>query len=209
MGLECSQEEEEGSQNTQPTTEDLDKSSVQVGAGVKSEKAKGQWGPVLAQRKSKRFSEDSRTMLEKAQDFKKQCNLEAVKGIKPLSSFQDVKVNLTNVADRIGIVSRDGNPIPHSMLDNMVSLDEQRVANFQKICKDKAKVCMEMQSGNFSLNTDKESSSSSVALVVQGSLGGCSGSLSGTVSQPIVLDDTDEGWTPAKLGRRKRKKNKK
>jgi hypothetical protein len=38
MGLECSQEEEEGSQNTQPTTEDLAKSSVQEGAGVKTKK---------------------------------------------------------------------------------------------------------------------------------------------------------------------------
>jgi hypothetical protein len=144
-------------------------------------------------------------MLEKAQDFKKQCNLEAVKGTKPLTSIQTDKVNLTSVADKIGIVSRDGNPIPQSMLDNMVSLDEQRVANFQTICKDKAKVCMEMQSGNISLNTDRESSSRSVEFVVKGSLGGCSSSPSGTVSQPIVVDDTDEGWTPAKVGRKKKK----
>lgn len=34
--------------NTQPTSEDLAKSSIQEVAGVKSKRAKEQWGPVLA-----------------------------------------------------------------------------------------------------------------------------------------------------------------
>jgi hypothetical protein len=66
-----SDEGENGSQSTQPTSDDLAKAGTQEDNGVKTEKAKKQWGPVLAQRKCKRFSEDNRTALHKAQDFKK------------------------------------------------------------------------------------------------------------------------------------------
>lgn len=51
------------------------------------------------------------------------------------------------------------------MLDNIVSLDEQRITNFQVACKDKTKVCMEISSNYVSHSSDRESSSRSIGNV--------------------------------------------
>lgn len=66
LGMGDTQVEENGSQSTQPTSDDLAKAVMQEDNVVKAGKAKKQWGLVLAQRKCKRFSEDSRTTLQKA-----------------------------------------------------------------------------------------------------------------------------------------------
>lgn len=76
-----------------------------------SERSKKQWGPILAQRKSKRIQEDGRSALEKAQDCKKKCNLEVVKGTNQSSSLHTNKVSLSSIIVKIGIVSGDGNPL--------------------------------------------------------------------------------------------------
>jgi len=85
------------------------------------------------------------------------------------------------------------------MLDNMVSLDEQRIANFQALSKDKDKSSVEVQFGSVSCNNGKASSSRSGDEVVGGSLGGCSRPSNGIEDQPILIEDSEEGWTPAKM----------
>jgi len=85
----------------------------------------------------------------------------------------------------------------------MVSLDEQRIANFQALSKDKDKSSVEEQSDSISCNNGKASSSRSGDVVVEGSLGGCSRPSNGTEDQPILIEDSEEGWTLAKVGRKK------
>jgi hypothetical protein len=46
-------------------------------------KGKEKWGPVLAIRQSDRIIKDGRSMIEKAQELKKNKNLEKPKGMPP------------------------------------------------------------------------------------------------------------------------------
>lgn len=62
---------------------------------------------------------------------------------------------------------------------------------------------MDIQPSGDRQNEDNENSSVPLDGKVMGTLGGYSKSSSGTVSQPI-FDDNEEGWTPAKVGRRKK-----
>jgi hypothetical protein len=107
--------------------------------------------------------------------------------------LQTNKINLSCIAHEIGIVSRDGNPISQNMLDNMVSLDEQRIANFQALSKVKNNSSVEEQSGSISCNNGKASSSRLGDVMVEGFLGGCSKPSNGSEDQPILIEDSEEG----------------
>lgn len=62
------------------------------------------WGPVVAQRKSKRVLDDSRTMLEKTQDCKRNYNLEEQQGNRKFPQPVTNKANLVFTAAEIGLV---------------------------------------------------------------------------------------------------------
>jgi len=77
-------------------------------------------------------------MMEKAQDNKKKHNLEGNQGNCSKTSPQTYKVPIANIAAEIGVVSRDGSPLSQSMLESMLEVGQQRISNFEKICKQNA-----------------------------------------------------------------------
>lgn len=68
-------------QYSQPTNEDIEKVSVQLNSDGNPKKAKKQvWGPILAQKRSKRVPDDGKTMMERAQELKRKQDLEIPQG---------------------------------------------------------------------------------------------------------------------------------
>jgi hypothetical protein len=66
---------------------------------------KGKWGLVLVEKRPGRFQQDSRTVLEKAQERKNKVNLEGMKGnTKSYNSFSVLAANeISKIADVTGI----------------------------------------------------------------------------------------------------------
>ena len=129
--VESSNPVECGNQCTQPSEDVVEMTTIQMEQMDKPMRKKKQvWGLIPAQRKSKRFNDDGRSMLEKAQDYKRKHNLDSMQGnnSKPFSKTNSS--TLANIASEIGIISRDGNPLSQSMLDNMVKLDKLRSENY-------------------------------------------------------------------------------
>ena len=93
---------------------------------------KQQCGPVIPSRRSSRLIDSGKTVLENAQDFKREWNLEDNAGISknPFKSHVVSKKLLIYVAKDIGIGIEDGNPI----LDKRVDLDSIRIADMQAKC---------------------------------------------------------------------------
>jgi hypothetical protein len=111
---------------------------------------------------------------------------------------------LLNIASEIGVVSKDGNPIPDTILDNMVSLEEQRKANFHVVCKDKSRnnaiPALDENSSSF---VDGVAVSSSV-VIEKVDMGGNLGTPPSDYNRTASLVDTKEGWAPTRVGRRKK-----
>jgi hypothetical protein len=66
---------------------------------------KGKWGLVLEEKRPSRFQQDSRAVLEKAQERKKKVNLEGMKGnTKSYNSFSVLAANeISKIVDATGI----------------------------------------------------------------------------------------------------------
>lgn len=106
-----------------------------ITADKHKEAKKQTWGPLPTLRRSKRFMDNERTMLEKAQDCKRQYNLEGMQGNNNKASCKTDSATLSSIAHDTGLDL--GMAIPFLMLDNMVSLDKARNENFEEICRKK------------------------------------------------------------------------
>lgn len=89
--------------STQPSAEIAEKAQF-------LKKGKKVWGPDIPTRRSKRGTDDGRTMLEKAQDLKRKHALEVKGGMKQTSKPISIKDSLITIAAEFGIISKDGNP---------------------------------------------------------------------------------------------------
>ena len=80
-------------------------------------------GPNVTLRRSSRNADDGRTILDKAQEFKRKWNLESNAGINAKAQNHVSKALLISVAKDLDVVGVDGNP---QVLDRMIALDRQR-----------------------------------------------------------------------------------
>lgn len=128
--------EDEEQQCTQPSVEEVARCLNQNVAEERPKKNKNQvWGPILAPRKSKRLCEDGKSMLQKAQENKKKQNLDGCQGKKSKTLCQFDSSTLSDIANVIGVVAKDGHPFNQNLLDSMIDLDQQRGVNHEKLCK--------------------------------------------------------------------------
>jgi hypothetical protein len=111
----------------QEQAETNSKKQEQAKTGGKAIKKK--WGPIIVERRSNRYVEDGKTVLEKAQEVKRKWDEEDIIGKikqKPLHiSFDD----LNNVVVVIGIVDKDGNPISSKVVREIEALEEEKHIN--------------------------------------------------------------------------------
>lgn len=112
---------------TQPTQEEVDraKQTEEIDKGKKKD-AKSQWGPTITLRRSTSKVDDGKTMMDKAQEFKRKWNLEDNTSKTSKTQHKSTKAKLISIANDLNIVGVDGNP---NVLDRMISLDEQRTMN--------------------------------------------------------------------------------
>lgn len=122
----------------------------------KGSKKQQQWESIIPLRRSSRNLDNDKTTLEKAQDIKRKWFLEEDPGIKKNKPFHICKDNLNSVAKNIGVVIVDDNQV---VLDSMVALHKDRVANSKKGCKHKDCNC--------SVGLELDPSSSKVAIPIK------------------------------------------
>jgi hypothetical protein len=195
-------------QYSQPTNENIEKVFVQLNSYGNPKKAKKQvWGPVLAQKRSKRVPNDGKTMMERAQELKRNQDLEIPQDKNNKNSFVSVTISLANIAVDLGVVHKDGHPLPQNMLDSMVSLDAQRATNFEKICNQKTSQAETFVIASDQVKKELDSSLDHNLIISEqrGSQGGCP-------DFPILIDDEEDregGWSKVRVGRRKKKKGRK
>lgn len=91
------------------------------------------WGPIKVQKRSLRNLGNDKTMLERAQELKKKANMDIPKGNLRIPAIKTS--SLISVAADIGIVGVDGNPSMSCVLDNIVSIDNDRCTAYTKVCK--------------------------------------------------------------------------
>jgi hypothetical protein len=134
---QCDPVQEDEPLGTQPTKEDLEKAEQIDDPGkAKKRGKKNQWGPNVTLRRSSRNADDGRTILDKAQEFKRKWNLESNAGINAKAQNHVSKALLVFVAKDLNAVGVDGNP---QVLDRTIALDRQRsldnhLGNNNKVC---------------------------------------------------------------------------
>jgi hypothetical protein len=104
------------------------------GAKTQDQSEKKQWGPIVVERRSKRFAEDGRIIAEKAQEIKRKWNETTATG-KPTHKSSCINVNdLRSTASVIGLVGRDGNPISSDLIEKIANLEAQSSKNLEEKC---------------------------------------------------------------------------
>lgn len=118
---QCGPVQEDEPLGTQPTKGDLEKAKQIDDLGkAKKRGKKNQWGPNVTLRRSSRNADDGRTILDKAQEFKRKWNLESNAGINAKAQNHVSKALLVSVAKDLNVLGVDGNP---QVLDRMITLD--------------------------------------------------------------------------------------
>jgi hypothetical protein len=110
------------------------------GGGVKmiaKENKKKVWGPTLVEKRPSRKPKDGRTILEKAQERKKVCNLELPKGIKAQTNpFSILSSDVISVIANVVGVRLGCNEIECSKSVHLIQeCDECRDVDFKQNCK--------------------------------------------------------------------------
>jgi hypothetical protein len=133
-------------------------------------------------------------VLEKAQDIEKKHNLEVSQGNHKKRAFHTNPVTLANIAVELGIVHKNGHPLPQNMLDSMVSLDAQRAANFEKFCKQNANQVESSSQVSTHKSEGNDNSQGLLSSVMGGMQGGSPKTPKNSSIQIINIDDSEDGW---------------
>jgi hypothetical protein len=106
-----------------------------VGAKEKDQKERKEtWGPVVVERRSQRYADDNRTILEKAQEAKRKWNEEDPKGKTKQKPLHINSADLISTAAVIGLTSKDGNPVGDETVRKIVVVEEQKYETAIKNC---------------------------------------------------------------------------
>jgi hypothetical protein len=99
------------------------------------QKGLNKWGPVIVERRSKRYVEDGRTILEKAQEVKRKW-LDVAAGGKTKQKPIHVNFNdLSSSASVIGIVDKDGYPVSDRVIREIEELESRRSKTYSDGCE--------------------------------------------------------------------------
>ena len=119
-----------GPEERGPTTKEI--KNLQKASNEKPAEKK-KWGPIEAERKSKRGTNDGRSVLEKAQDAKRRWSEGITKG-KPSKPPPISKPEILCNAKAIGISGKDGSPVNDSCISDILAIESNRGICFSDSC---------------------------------------------------------------------------
>jgi hypothetical protein len=124
----------DSAQDGKPSKEGSDQGLRKVQHNKKQEKKK--WSPVLVEKRPSRVQKDGRTILEKAQDRKKQINLEETKGINrnhnPFSLLSSSEIS--DIADVVGVNLGVESMAKDKIVSDILSIRTDREVVFKQSC---------------------------------------------------------------------------
>jgi hypothetical protein len=96
---------------------------------------KGQWGPVLVEKRPCRRPKDGRTMMEIAQERKRKANLEGATGIKSHNSFALLSSSeILNLASVTGVCLEVDHKTERGSIGEILGCQESRAKEFGTSC---------------------------------------------------------------------------